>query len=63
MTFEDAWNTYQIKLKSLFEYHGSGESADTQNKLDSLIDGLSSVTTVKEIRAVANNLKDGETNG
>ena len=65
MTFSELVEIYNQRLRSLF---GGGDSnpvePDTEpDKLNSLIDGLSTATTVKEIRAVANNLKDGETNG
>lgn len=62
MTFQEAVEIYKQKVLEMF---GKGESCENsgtaeQDKLDSLIDGLSTATTVKEIRQVASNLKEGE---
>ena len=63
MTFKEALSRYESRLKEIFEYCNADEIIEGSDKLEDLLDGLSSVTTVKEIRAVANNLKGSEGNG
>lgn len=62
MTFQEAVEIYKQRVLDMFgkgEQYDDGGTAE-QNKLNSLIDGLSTATTVKEIRQVASNLKEGE---
>ena len=57
VSFSEINACYQERLNILFNFNHSSES---NNKLEELINGLSSVNTVKDIRDVANNLKGEE---
>ena len=60
LPYEEALAVYELKLKEMLKIDDEDSvvrSTNGGNKLDDLIDGLSTANSVKEIRTVANNLK------